>query len=244
MRHALVVVLVLADQEPLTSSTALIGFGLDSVVESLAALGFLGLGAEPPSPEWGSDPSRGVGGGSDEDGVPGRLGPGGPETGTGLATGPRPRRGRAVHRPAAQRAQFATAIDLAFGRWDPAHLHLFTMSDGTRVSSLSREPGGRVPRRVPSEDGPGGQAEGSPMSSTWATTGPQPRPVRGRADRRLGRRGTARSSAEPPVAGRANAIVNPQQAPVAFARPVGSVRLPEAQVRCRAVGVGFAMDDD
>ncbi|WSS99885.1 plasmid pRiA4b ORF-3 family protein [Streptomyces phaeochromogenes] len=33
-------------------------------------------------------------------------------------------------------AQFATAIDLAFGRWDLAHLHLFTLSDGARVSPL------------------------------------------------------------------------------------------------------------
>ncbi|MEJ8632024.1 hypothetical protein [Streptomyces sp. MS2.AVA.5] len=33
-------------------------------------------------------------------------------------------------------AQFATAIDLAFARWDPAHLHLFTLADGTRVSPL------------------------------------------------------------------------------------------------------------
>jgi hypothetical protein len=35
-------------------------------------------------------------------------------------------------------AQFATAIDLAFGRWDLAHLHLFTLSDGARVSPLER----------------------------------------------------------------------------------------------------------
>ncbi|MEU0374758.1 hypothetical protein ABZ070_32020, partial [Streptomyces sp. NPDC006283] len=33
-------------------------------------------------------------------------------------------------------AQLATAIDLAFARWDLAHLHLFTLSDGTRVSPL------------------------------------------------------------------------------------------------------------
>lgn len=33
-------------------------------------------------------------------------------------------------------AQFATALDLAFGRWDLAHLHLFTLSDGARVSPL------------------------------------------------------------------------------------------------------------
>ncbi|MFB7294044.1 IS1096 element passenger TnpR family protein [Actinacidiphila glaucinigra] len=33
-------------------------------------------------------------------------------------------------------AQFATAIDLAFGRWDLAHLHLFTLCDGTQVSPL------------------------------------------------------------------------------------------------------------
>lgn len=33
-------------------------------------------------------------------------------------------------------AQFATAIDPAFARWDLAHLHLFTLSDGSRVSPL------------------------------------------------------------------------------------------------------------
>jgi hypothetical protein len=33
-------------------------------------------------------------------------------------------------------AQFAAAIDLAFARRDLAHLHLFTLSDGTRVSPL------------------------------------------------------------------------------------------------------------
>ncbi|MFI8828962.1 hypothetical protein [Streptomyces sp. NPDC053431] len=33
-------------------------------------------------------------------------------------------------------AQFATAVDLAFARWDLAHLHLLTLSDGTGVSPL------------------------------------------------------------------------------------------------------------
>ncbi|MFD4578198.1 hypothetical protein ACFWNK_38625 [Streptomyces sp. NPDC058417] len=33
-------------------------------------------------------------------------------------------------------AQFATAVDLAFARWDLAHLHLFTLADGTGVSPL------------------------------------------------------------------------------------------------------------
>ncbi|MEW1566068.1 hypothetical protein AB0454_24145 [Streptomyces sp. NPDC093509] len=33
--------------------------------------------------------------------------------------------------------QLASAVDLAFGRWDLAHLHLFTLSDGvTRISPL------------------------------------------------------------------------------------------------------------
>ncbi|MEU6511992.1 hypothetical protein [Streptomyces sp. NPDC046942] len=41
-------------------------------------------------------------------------------------------------------ARFATAIDIAFGRWDLAHLHLFTLSDGTQVS-----PPGLVGRRGP-----------------------------------------------------------------------------------------------
>ncbi|MEU4134507.1 hypothetical protein [Streptomyces wuyuanensis] len=30
----------------------------------------------------------------------------------------------------------ATAIDVAFARWELAHLHLFTLSDGTQVSPL------------------------------------------------------------------------------------------------------------
>lgn len=33
-------------------------------------------------------------------------------------------------------AQLAEAIDLAFGRWDLAHLHMFTLADGTGVSPL------------------------------------------------------------------------------------------------------------
>ncbi|WP_327596743.1 IS1096 element passenger TnpR family protein [Streptomyces chartreusis] len=33
-------------------------------------------------------------------------------------------------------AQLATAIDLAFGRWDLAHLHLFTLFNGVRVRPL------------------------------------------------------------------------------------------------------------
>lgn len=35
-------------------------------------------------------------------------------------------------------AEFATAIDLAFGRWDLAHLHQFTLTSGTRVGPLDR----------------------------------------------------------------------------------------------------------
>lgn len=34
-------------------------------------------------------------------------------------------------------AQLARAIDLAFGRWDLAHLHMFTLTDGTSVSPIS-----------------------------------------------------------------------------------------------------------
>ncbi len=33
-------------------------------------------------------------------------------------------------------AQLARAVDLAFSRWDLAHLHLFTLADGTDISSL------------------------------------------------------------------------------------------------------------
>jgi hypothetical protein len=32
--------------------------------------------------------------------------------------------------------QFATAVDVAFGRWDLDHLHMFTLSDATAVSPL------------------------------------------------------------------------------------------------------------
>jgi hypothetical protein len=33
-------------------------------------------------------------------------------------------------------AQLTKSIDVAFGRWDMAHLHLFTLSGGTGVSPL------------------------------------------------------------------------------------------------------------
>ncbi|MEU9235995.1 IS1096 element passenger TnpR family protein [Streptomyces subrutilus] len=33
-------------------------------------------------------------------------------------------------------AQLAESIDVAFGRWDLAHLHMFTLGDGTGVSPL------------------------------------------------------------------------------------------------------------
>ncbi|MCX4961235.1 hypothetical protein [Streptomyces virginiae] len=33
-------------------------------------------------------------------------------------------------------AQLAGAIDVAFGRWDLAHLHMSTLADGTGVSPL------------------------------------------------------------------------------------------------------------
>ena len=33
-------------------------------------------------------------------------------------------------------AQLAQSIDVAFGRWDMAHLHMFTLAGGTGVSPL------------------------------------------------------------------------------------------------------------
>jgi hypothetical protein len=33
-------------------------------------------------------------------------------------------------------AQLATAVDLAFARWDLAHPHMFTLADGATVSPL------------------------------------------------------------------------------------------------------------
>ncbi|GAA2097321.1 IS1096 element passenger TnpR family protein [Actinomadura alba] len=35
-------------------------------------------------------------------------------------------------------AELAEAIDLAFARWDLAHLHMFTLADGTGLSRLER----------------------------------------------------------------------------------------------------------
>jgi hypothetical protein len=32
--------------------------------------------------------------------------------------------------------QLARAIDIAFARWDLAHMHMFTLADGTEVSEL------------------------------------------------------------------------------------------------------------
>src|SRR4051794_38134311 len=34
-------------------------------------------------------------------------------------------------------AQLARAVDVAFARWDLAHLHLFTLADGTNLSTIT-----------------------------------------------------------------------------------------------------------
>jgi hypothetical protein len=48
-----------------------------------------------------------------------------------------PRPGRAfVAAPAHTFQQLATAIDLAFARWDLSHLHVFTRADGSKITRL------------------------------------------------------------------------------------------------------------
>ncbi len=56
-------------------------------------------------------------------------------SGHGVDLWPRPGRVLAAARSHSF-ADLAAAIDLAFGRWDLAHLHMFTLSDGTGVSPL------------------------------------------------------------------------------------------------------------
>src|SRR5436189_3890423 len=34
--------------------------------------------------------------------------------------------------------QLADAIDLAFARWDLAHMHMFTLADGTEITALEQ----------------------------------------------------------------------------------------------------------
>lgn len=57
-------------------------------------------------------------------------------SGHGVDLWPRPGRILAAARSHSF-AQLAEAIDRAFGRWDLAHLHMFTLADGTGVSPLA-----------------------------------------------------------------------------------------------------------
>jgi hypothetical protein len=54
------------------------------------------------------------------------------EGGGGIECDPRPGR-QFIVGPSHSFAQFAEAIDMAFGRWDLSHLHLFELPDGRRV---------------------------------------------------------------------------------------------------------------
>lgn len=45
-------------------------------------------------------------------------------------------------------AQLAEAIDCAFGRWDLAHLHMFTLADQTGISPLDWWDGEMASREV------------------------------------------------------------------------------------------------
>jgi hypothetical protein len=50
---------------------------------------------------------------------------------------PRPRRIFAAA-PSHTFAQLAHAIDTAFARWDLAHMHMFTLADGTGITALEQ----------------------------------------------------------------------------------------------------------
>jgi Plasmid pRiA4b ORF-3-like protein len=58
---------------------------------------------------------------------------------SGRGTEPWPRPGRIF---AAARShtfrQLADAIDVAFGRWDLAHMHMFTLADGTEITDVEQ----------------------------------------------------------------------------------------------------------
>ncbi|MCO1575537.1 plasmid pRiA4b ORF-3 family protein [Crossiella sp. SN42] len=58
-------------------------------------------------------------------------------SGRGTDLWPRPGRILAAA-PTHSFAQLAEALDLAFGRWDLAHLHLFTLANGTNIGPLER----------------------------------------------------------------------------------------------------------
>lgn len=56
-------------------------------------------------------------------------------SGRGMDFWPRPGRVFAAARSHSF-AQLAQAVDLAFARWDLAHLHMFTLADGTNLTAL------------------------------------------------------------------------------------------------------------
>ena len=60
-------------------------------------------------------------------------------------------------------AQLAEAIDLAFGRWDLSHLHMFTLTDGTGISPLAWWDG----------DAPDGMADGHVVTLNRLQAGEQ-----------------------------------------------------------------------
>jgi hypothetical protein len=57
--------------------------------------------------------------------------------GRGLDLWPRPGRVFAAARSHSF-GQLADAIDLAFARWDPAHMHMFTLADRTEITALQQ----------------------------------------------------------------------------------------------------------
>ncbi len=57
--------------------------------------------------------------------------------GRGVDLWPRPGRVFAAARSHSFR-QLADAIDLAFARWDMAHMHMFTLPDGTEITALDQ----------------------------------------------------------------------------------------------------------
>jgi Plasmid pRiA4b ORF-3-like protein len=58
-------------------------------------------------------------------------------SGRGMNLWPRPGRIFAAARSHSFR-QLADAVDAAFGRWDLAHMHMFTLADGTEVTALEQ----------------------------------------------------------------------------------------------------------
>ena len=58
-------------------------------------------------------------------------------SGRGMELWPRPGRVFAVARSHTF-GQLADAIDLAFARWDLAHMHMFTLADGTEITALEQ----------------------------------------------------------------------------------------------------------